>query len=135
MSYPKPLPVDQNRTPLQEFPAPYLAKAVYASDNSTASSVISVSHDTTTLEVAAVGGAAVVKWIATSNTNPSVISAAGTANFDHVVPSGAIRRFVLPKESIGVAMGSVVGINRREGLYQRVAVKSVGVASVLTTEF
>jgi hypothetical protein len=135
MSYPKPLPVDQNRTPMQELPAPYVAKASYAPENSSASSVISVTHDTTTIEVAAVGGAAVLKWIPTSSTNPSVISAAGTSNFDHVIPTGVVRRFVIPRESANIGPASVVGINRREGLYQRVAIKGVGVSSILTTEY
>lgn len=120
---------------MTDHPAPVLALARYASENSTASSVISVSHDTTALEVAAVGGAAVVRWIGTADTAASVVSAAAGANFDHVVSSGSVRRFVLPIESQATNGSSVVGMNRAAGLYQRVAIKSIGVASVLLSEF
>ena len=129
---------DKGGEPLQDAPAPKLALATYASENSTASSVISVTHDTTALEISAVGGAAVMKWITTGSTNPSVISiAGGTANFDHVIPTATYRKFVIPIEarSAGAQGASAVGINRGEGLYQRVAIKSIGVASVLVTEY
>jgi len=135
LQYANALPVDASSQPMQQFPAPKLAKARYASENSSTSSVISVTHDTTTLEVAAVGGAAVLKWIATTNTNPSVISAAATANFDHVISTGTIRRFVVPIEATGTNPASVQGVNRLNGLYQRVAIKSIGVASVLLAEY
>lgn len=134
-NYVNSLPRDRDGEPLQEFPTPKLALARYAPENSSASSVITLTQNTTSLEVAAVGNSAVVKWIATTNTNPSVISAAGTENFDHVVPSGSVRRFAVPREATGTTAGSVVGINRENGLYQRVAIKSIGVASVLTAEF
>lgn len=129
------LPSDKGGEKMQEYAAPKLALTRYASENSSASSVISVTHDTTALEVAAVGGPAVVKWIATTNTNPSVFSAAATANFDHVVPSGTYRRFAIPIESQFQAPSSMVGANRLNGLYQRVAIKSIGVASVLLSEY
>ena len=132
-NYAKSLPRDKDGAVMVEHPAPFLANARYASENSSTSSVITVNADTTAVEVAAVGGAAVIKWIATTNTNPSVISAAATANFDHVVGTGTVRRFVLPKESGGTS--SVAGANATNGLYRRVAIKSVGVASVLLTEF
>lgn len=130
------IPRDKGGTPLQDFPAPKLALSAYASENSTASSVISVTHDTTAIEVAAVGGPAVVKWITQASTNPSVISIAGTANFDHVVPTGQVRKFAIPIEGpIYQAPSSMVGANRQNALYQRVAIKSIGIASVLLTEY
>ena len=135
-NYAKSLARDKDGEPIQNSPAPKKALARYSPDNSSASSVISVTHDTTELEVAAVGGAAVLRWIASTGDSSSVISiAGGTANFDHVIGTGAVRRFVLPIESAGISQSSVVGINRGEGLYQRVAIKSIGVASVLTTEY
>ena len=135
-NYAKPLPLDKGGLPIQESPAPVLAQARYASENATASSAISFTHNTTQIEVAAVGGAAVVRWIPTTDTAASVISAAGaTSNFDHVIPSGGLRRFVLPIERLGTYAQSVQGINRAEGLYQRIALKSVGVSSVLLTEY
>lgn len=132
----KNLPHDKGNVPMQEFPAPYLSKARYTSENATASSVISVSHDTTTIEVAAVGGAAALRWVATSDTQGSVITIAGaTANYDHVISTGDVRRFAIPIESSYNAPSSMVGANRMNGLYQRVAIKSMGVASVLLSEF
>jgi len=46
-----------------------------------------------------------------------------------------VRRFVIPIETRADQGSSAVGINRGEGLYQRVAIKSIGIASVLTTEY
>lgn len=134
-NYAPELPRDKGGDILEEYPAPKLALARYASENSSASSVISVTHNTTALEIAAVGNAAVMRWVTTADTQASIISAAGaTANFDHVIPSGEIRRFVIPIER-NPQTGSVQGVNRELGLYQRVAIKSIGVASVLVAEF
>lgn len=129
----KAIPVDKQRTPMQEFPAPVRPQTRYASENSSASSVITMTDNTTNLEIAAVGGPAVMRWVATTDTQASVVSAAGTANFDHVVGTGTVRRFAVPKESNNVA--SIVGENIQYGLYRRVAIKSIGVASVLLTEY
>lgn len=133
LNYAKALPRDKAGDTMQEYPAPFVSLQTDASENSSASSVLSLTDNTSAIEIAATGGAAVMKWIATTNTNPSVISAAGTANFDHVIPANSYRRFVVPIESQGTA--SIVGINKQAGLYQRVAVKSVGVASVATTQY
>lgn len=130
------LPNDKNNNALQEFPAPKLAIQRFTSENAATSSVISFSHNTTAIEVAAVGGAAAIKWIATGNTNPSVITIAGsTSNYDHVIGTGTVRRFAIPIEVQGTGNQSVVGVNRQNGLYQRVAYKSVGVASVMLSEY
>lgn len=112
---------------------PKPALVTRTSENATASSVVTLSDNTTMIELAAVGGTAVLKWIQTSDTTASVISEAGTANYDHVIPSGQVRRFVVPQESIGTS--SIVGANKQNGLYNRVAYKTVGVASVMTTEY
>lgn len=134
--YAKQIPVDKFGSTMQEFPAAFPALARYNDENAAASSVISVTHNTTTLEIGAVGGAAVMRWVATSDTQASVVSDEGaTANFDHLISKDTVRRFVIPKESSNVPANSVVGVNRREGLYQRVAIKSVGTASVVTTEY
>src|SRR3990167_6061043 len=108
--------------------------AMYGSENSSASSVISLTHDTTALEVAATGGAAVMRWVRVAETQASVVSAASGANFSHVIPSGEVRKFVVPIET-NPQTGSVQGVNRELGLYRRVAIKSIGIASVLVAEF
>lgn len=131
LNYASPLPHDRGGESMQEFPPAQLALGVFASDNATASSVITLTDNTTSIEVHAIGGAAVVKWIATTNTSASVISiAGGTANYDVVVPSNYFRRLVVPIEGIGTS--SIVGLNKQAGLYNRVAYKSVGATSILT---
>ena len=131
----KGIPVGDNGVPMQGLPAPIIAKQVFASENATTSSVVTLTQDTTAIEVAAIGGPAVIKWIATGNTGASVISAAGTANYDHVIPTATYRRFVVPREAPATQGSSMVGINRQYGLYQRLAYKSIGIASILTAEF
>lgn len=141
INYAPQLPIDKGGNNMQEFPAPLKAKVVRASDNASTSSVISFGHDTTTIEIGAVTAPAVLRWVPTTETAGvapagSVISDAGTANFDHLVQAGTVRRFVIPIESRGLnSFGSAVGINRQAGLYQRVAYKSAGVGSVLLTEY
>lgn len=103
------------------------------SENATVSSVITVNDNTTDLEVAAVGVTGFVKWIARSDTTASVISAAGTANYDVVIPAGTVRRLVIPRESGGVS--SIVGANIANGLYNRYAIKSAGIGSILSTQY
>lgn len=139
MNYAKSLPRDRAGEPMQEYPAPFKALATYGGENSSASSVITLTDNTTAIEVEANGGACVVRWIPASETAAvtpfaSVISANGTANFDHVVPTGTYRRFVVPQE-LGQVQTSIVGANVQNGLYKRVAIKSIGIASVLTTEY
>ncbi len=141
ITYSPALPVDKGSVPMQEYPAPIVAKEQYTNENATASSVISVTHDTTTIEVAAIGQAAAIRWVPVTETaavSPfgSIITVAGTtANYDHILPAGTVRRFVIPRETQGLAPGSVVGANRLNGLYQRVAVKSAGIGSVLLAEY
>lgn len=125
------LPIDASGQPMQEYPAPFVALEEDVSENNTASSVITLTDSTTVIEVAAVGAPAAFKWIATGNTNPSVITVAATADFDHLIPSGVVRRFVVPIERQGIT--SVVGANKRNGLYNRVAI--IGAASVFTTQY
>lgn len=126
---------------MQEYPAPIKALAITVSENATASSVFALTNDTTAIEIAAQGGAVAMRWIVstdTAATTPfaSVITAAGTANYDHVIPSGTYRRFVVPRDVFNPrAQSSVQGINVQEGLMRRVAYKSFGIASVITTEY
>ena len=132
------LPRDKGQETMQEFPTTSSVLAIYASENASASSVISVTHDTTIIEIAAVGGPAVMRFVSSVTAfgaGTSVISAAGTANFDHVIPTATVRRFALPIEFQSTNPQSVQGANRLNGLYNRVAIKSIGVASVLLTEY
>lgn len=110
------------------------AKKQYLSENGTASSVITLTDNTTVVEVGAVGVPVYVKWIARSDTTASVIAAAGsTANFDDYIPANTTRIFPIPIETIGTS--SIVGANIQHGLYNRIAWKSAGVGSVIGVEF
>lgn len=133
-AYAKSLPRDRDGGVMVESPAPFLALARSASENVTASSVLTVTDNTTVIEIAPVGAPAVMRWVATTDTQASVVSiAGGTANFDHVIPTATFRRFVIPQETAGTS--SVVGANTQNGLYKRYAIKSIGVGSVLTAEY
>lgn len=124
-----------------DTPAPFKAVAQYLSENATASSVITLSQNTTAVEVVTSGSPTVIRWISASDTQASVVAVAGaTANFDHMVPANWRIRFVVPEESAtnqtaGATTTSMVGANREYGLFQRLAYKTQGVASVAVTEY
>jgi len=110
-------------------------------ENALVSSILLLGHDTTELEVAAVGQGIAGKWLSraivdSSVAGTSVITAAGTANFDFIVPVSTQRRVVVPISTFTPTSGSVMGINRKLGLYPAVAFKTLaGTGSVLTAEF
>ena len=138
MNYSKGQPLGDNNVPQFLSPAPIKALEQYVLENGTASSVITLTQNTTAVEIATGGTAAVMAWIATTDTTASVIAIAGTtANYDHVIPANTVRRFVVPIEAQSNSQGysSMVGDNRAYGLYQRVAIKSQGIGSVLTSEY
>ena len=97
----------------------------------TVSSIAILSDNTTELEIGAVGGAGVAfRWVNATDTQGSVISSGATANFDHIVPTGTVRRFVLPIDTTKVApIGSIVGINVQMGLVSRIAWIQAGSAA------
>ena len=134
-NYAPDLPALKGGTPLQDSHFVASVRAIWASENGTASSVISLTHDTTALDITAVGGTGFVRWVRTSDTQASIINVAGTANFHYVIPSATTRRFVVPREVVSQAPGSVQGVNRAEGLYQRIAWKTQGNASILANEY
>lgn len=141
LNYAVGIPHDKNSEPLHGSPSPIKAKKTW-STTQLASSVITLTDDTTVLEVTAGGGQGVyIRWVpvgetAGVTTAASVISSGlGVANFDHAVGAGMTRRFVVPIETVGVH-NSVVGINVEAGLYKRVAwITPSPVSSVLATEF
>lgn len=111
-----------------------VALASHDDENAAVSSVIALTHDTTELEVSAVGQGIAGKWAANQAT--SVVTAAGSANFDFVVPSGETRRYVVPITTFLANTSSVQGVNRANGLFQNVAFKTLaGDGSVLVGEY
>lgn len=127
------IPNDATGNPIQNAAVLQAAIVTTVSENATASSVITVNDNTTDLEIAAVGATGFVKWITKGDTTASVIAVAGTANYDVVIPSGTVRRLVIPRETIGTS--SIVGANIANGLYNRVAWKTGGIGSILATQY
>ena len=135
--YPQ-LPTDRQGVPMQEWATHASVKATYAAENAAVSSVITLTPDTTSLEITTVGAlptAGVMRWVRVADSQASIISAAGTANFAHVIPNNTVRRFAVPIEVMYQAPSSMVGANIINGLYRRVAIKSIGVASVIINEY
>ena len=140
-NYAKPLPVDARNNVMDEYPAPYKAVAT-VSTVPVASSCISLTDRTTVVEIAAVGGAgSFIRWVPRTETaavSPAasvIASGLGVANFDHFIPAGTVRRFVVPIEIVPAT--SIMGANGANGLYNRLAwINASGVSSsVLSTEF
>ena len=129
-------PIGNNGDAMQEFPDPKVAFARYGATTA-ASSVISLTDNTTVVDIAVMGGTGVAfKWIATSDTAGSVIGTGANANFDVAVPPNWRQRLIVPKETMGVGSASIVGIGPTQGLYERLAYVSVGApaSSVLLAE-
>lgn len=134
-NYPRPLPRDGGNFPMQEYPTAIVALARYGSNNAAVSSVVTLNDNTTVVEVTAASGPVAIKWVASTDTTASVIGSGGTANFDHVISNGQTRRFVVPIETF-VKQSSVVGLNKQNGLYNRIAWIAPGpIASVFSSEF
>jgi hypothetical protein len=132
MNYSNGKPMGNNMVPQYDAPAIASTVAMYAKDNASASSVITLTQDTTDIEVAANGGPAIIKWIRTTDTQASVT----TTGFDFVVAKDTVRHFVVPVETqTAQGYSSVQGANRENGLYQRLAFKGTGISSVYVTEY
>lgn len=133
-------PVGNNLVPLFNSPPPFAAIATTVRENAATSSILVLNQNTTAIEVAPTGGPAYIKWLTqavvdSSVAGTSVISAAGTANFDHVVASGTVRRFVVPIATTPTSQTSVQGANRLNGLYPNVAFATGPIASVAVTQY
>jgi hypothetical protein len=126
------LPRAADGVELQNFSAPFPAVARYRADT-TASSVVTLTDNTTTLEVGASGGSGVlIRWVASTDTQASVTG----SNYDNFVPANMVRRFAVPQEKAGVS--SIVGANVQNGLYKRVAWianAAASASSVIASEY
>ena len=131
MNYARELPLDKNNYP---YPAPP-AKTSYQSQNGVplASSVLSLTPNTTVLQIMVIGGqlgnAAIIgKWGSASVT---------ATNYDFMVNSGQNAPFVVPINTFGTGTQSVAGIQTQLGLYSTVALKTATTqsASVFTAEY
>ena len=136
--YPARLPMDGSGESMQNFGPSKKALARYGS-TAAVSSVITLTDNTTVIEVAAMSGAGgsglAIKWIASGDTQASVIATGANADFDNSIPPNYYRQFVVPIEKYGTT--SIVGLNKQNGLYNRVAIVAHGTptCSVLLAEF
>lgn len=141
-NYAKNMPHEQGGAPMTGYPSPVESLAVYHNENAVASSALSLHPNTTQIEVGAVGGQGVViRWVSATETaavapRASVVASGLGANFDHFIPAGTYRQFVVPRDAnIGSGMNGQAGsVN---GLIQRVARINAGPAasSMLLTEY
>ena len=133
-SYSPAVPRGKDNNPKDGYPPAKVALESNNNENISVSSVLAFTHDTTEIEVAAVGQGIAGRWAANQTT--SVVTATGAgANFDFVVAVNTVKRFVVPRETSG-SYASVQGINRAEGLFTAIAYKTLaGNGSVLTAEF
>lgn len=139
--YAPPTPKGRDGIPKVFYYPAKIALASQNKENASVSSILLLTHDTTEIEVAAAGQNVAGKWLTQANIDnsvagTSVISAAGTANFDFTIGNNTVRRFVVPIATVNQNQSSIQGVNRLEGLYPAVAFKTfAGTGSVLTMEF
>lgn len=140
-NYVNKLPRDVTGEAMQEFPAPVKAITTNVTENAVVSSAISLAPNTSSLEVSAFGGqGAVIRWVPVTETaavapRASVVASGLGANFDHYIPTGVVRRFAVPKETMGMSTpGQVGSVN---GLYQRLARINAGAtaSSILIVQY
>ncbi len=138
-NYAKVQPMDQGNGKMVNYDPAYKALARYGTNNAIVSSVITLTDDTTIVEIAAVNVPVGIRWVPSTETAAvtpfaSVITTGTGMNYDHLVAKDTTRQFVVPQERQGV--GSVVGINVQAGLYKRIAViAGASVSSILVAEF
>ena len=132
-NYAKPVPRDNGGAAMTDSPAPVKARAQFYKDNGSASSIQTLTDNTTQVEVGTTNGGAIIRWIPATETAVAPAGSVLTTNFDHYIPANTVRYFVVPKESQGSS--SIVGANVQNGLYKRLAVANMTVASVITIEY
>lgn len=129
-------PVGNNSQPIRQAPAPFKAVAATMSENATVSALRTLNVNATAIEVATQGTPALIRWIPAGNTDPSVFGNASIMNFDHVIPSNTVRRFVIPVGAEGYSgAASVSSAAIENGLFRQVAYKTNGIASVFLSEY
>jgi hypothetical protein len=138
-------PVGDNQMPFNmQTPAPFKALKQYYSENGVTSSVITLTENTTAIEIGAGGSAVLMRWVYVADgtgAQTSVITGGATANWDHVIPAGQVRRFIVPIEvsnngvQVGATITSQVGANIENGLFRRVAYRNTSIGSVFTSEY
>ncbi len=138
-NYAQRLPVDRDGTGMVASTPPFPAIQVNVRETGAASSVWALNANTTAVLVTAVGGGAAIKW--GTNQATSVFASVGGASYDATLAPNESRLFAVPRSVMGIQNWSanqnpsIVGLNLSEGLYPAIATRSLGVGSVLLTEY
>lgn len=129
-------PMGNNQMPFYDSPPAFKAVVARMSENAAASSVITMSMNTTAIEITTDAQEALLRWVTVGDTDPSVFGNASVMNYDHVVPPNTNKRFIVPIEvNNPQGYGSQVGANIENGLFRRFAWKTQGIASVYSNEY
>lgn len=108
---------------------------------SPASSITTLTVNTTAIEVLASGGTGYIRWMSQTLVDSSVagtsILATGAANFDHAIPANTVRRFVVPIsiQNNSEGYGSAVGANTANGLFRNVATTGTLTSILAITQY
>lgn len=131
--------MDRDGTPMLESLPPFPAIQVNMRETGVASSVWALNANTTAVLVTAMGGGAAIRWAANQAT--SVFASVGGMSYDATLAPNESRLFAVPRSVMGIAnwsaiqSPSIVGLNTSEGLYPGIATRSLGIGSVLLTEY
>lgn len=131
VNYARPMAQDSNNIPFYPTHIPTSTLGSVNRENAAASSVTTLTDNTSIIEVTAVTTAAAIRWAINQAT--SVVTAATGANFDNIIPVNTTRTFVVPRRA--AAIPSIVGVNIKEGLFNNVATISTGTGSVLIAQY
>jgi hypothetical protein len=138
-NYSQRLPVDRDGTIMVQSHPPFPAIQVNMRETGVASSVWALNPNTTAVLVTAMGGGAAIRWAANQAT--SVFASVGGMAYDATLAPNESRLFAVPRSVMGIQNysaiqnPSIVGLNLSEGLYPGIATRSLGVGSVLLTEY
>lgn len=138
-NYSQRLPRDRNDVPMTESLPPFPAIQVNVRETGVASSVWALNANTTAVLVTAVNGGAAIKWA--GNQATSVFASVGGMSYDATLAPNESRLFSVPRSVMGTAnwnatqAPSIVGLNISEGLFPAIAARSLGIGSVLLTEY
>ena len=138
-NYAKELPLDKNNYPASLVPAKLSNQS--QAGNPTASSVLTLTANTTVVNVMAIAGlngagGILGKWVTAAQVTSGASSVTAT-NYDFMVNSGQNLSFVVPVSTSGTGSQSVQGINPTLGLFPAVSLKAATAqsTSVFTAEY
>lgn len=145
INYAKGGSIGDNTQPVNAVsPAPVKALEQYYAENTAVSSVITLTENTTAIEIAAGPTPVIMRWVSVADGTTAATSVIAlplaNANFDHVIPANTVRRFVVPIEGAtnqqaGATTTSMVGARVEYNLFARVAYKPQSIGSVYVAEY